>query len=141
MRAGRSRCRLAIQCLGQVSRLKLDDRLPGFSRAKAIFRSGNRCNGRRVVLEGGDRCQWHGLLLTTEGACSKTQERNPPIAPRTNEFADYLGAKKMLWLGRGIVGDDGHVDDPRCRPTHGRYGRVKRERRNYVILESERLQE
>src|SRR5262249_13316205 len=28
-------------------------------------------------------------------------------------FAEYLGVKKVLWLGRGIVGDDthGHVDD------------------------------
>jgi agmatine deiminase len=28
-------------------------------------------------------------------------------------FADYLGVKKVIWLGNGIVGDDthGHVDD------------------------------
>lgn len=28
-------------------------------------------------------------------------------------FADYLGAPRTIWLGRGIVGDDthGHVDD------------------------------
>ncbi len=28
-------------------------------------------------------------------------------------FADYLGIRKVLWLGNGIVGDDthGHVDD------------------------------
>jgi agmatine deiminase len=28
-------------------------------------------------------------------------------------LADYLGVEKVLWLGRGIVGDDthGHVDD------------------------------
>ena len=28
-------------------------------------------------------------------------------------FADYLGVRKVIWLGRGIAGDDthGHVDD------------------------------
>ncbi len=57
-----------------------------------------------------------GLLLTTEECLlSKTQERNPPLARADYEavFADYLGVKKVLWLDRGIVGDDthGHIDD------------------------------
>ena len=31
----------------------------------------------------------------------------------TQAFADYLGVQRVLWLGKGIVGDDthGHVDD------------------------------
>src|SRR5439155_843328 len=57
-----------------------------------------------------------GLLLTPE-ACllSPVQERNPGLTPTDLEqvFADYLGIRKILWLGDGIAGDDthGHVDD------------------------------
>ncbi len=74
-------------------------------------------NGHRVVLEGGSiDVNGSGLLLTTEECLlSKTQERNPPFSRADYEqvFADYLGIKKVLWLDRGIVGDDthGHIDD------------------------------
>src|SRR5207248_1038013 len=41
--------------------------------------------------------------------------RNPGLSREDLEkaFADYLGVKKVLWLNRGIAGDDthGHVDD------------------------------
>jgi agmatine deiminase len=73
--------------------------------------------GRRVVLEGGSiDVNGQGLLLTTEECLlSDVQERNPGLRREDYErlFADYLGAKKVLWLGRGIAGDDthGHVDD------------------------------
>jgi agmatine deiminase len=75
------------------------------------------CAGRRVVLEGGSiDVNGAGLLLTTEECLlSKVQERNPGLlrADLERTFADYLGVKKVLWLGRGIAGDDthGHVDD------------------------------
>ena len=43
------------------------------------------------------------------------QARNPGLQRHDLErvFADYLGIQKVLWLGRGIAGDDthGHVDD------------------------------
>ena len=43
------------------------------------------------------------------------QERNPGLSRGELEriFADYLGAKRVIWLQRGIAGDDthGHVDD------------------------------
>lgn len=74
-------------------------------------------NGHRAVLEGGSiDVNGAGLLLTTEECLlSKTQERNPPFVRADYEqvFADYLGIKKVLWLDRGIVGDDthGHIDD------------------------------
>jgi agmatine deiminase len=73
--------------------------------------------GRRVVLEGGGiDVNGRGLLLTTEEwLLSDVQQRNPGMTRADYEavFAEYLGATKVLWLGRGIVGDDthGHVDD------------------------------
>lgn len=71
----------------------------------------------RVVLEGGSiDVNGQGLMLTTEECLlSKVQQRNPGLAQRDLEqvFADYLGVEKVIWLGRGIQGDDthGHVDD------------------------------
>ncbi len=71
----------------------------------------------RIVLEGGSiDVNGAGLLLTTEECLlSKVQERNPGLGRADYEavFAEYLGIKKVLWLNRGIVGDDthGHVDD------------------------------
>lgn len=72
---------------------------------------------RRVVLEGGSiDVNGQGLLLTTEECLLDTvQQRNPGLTRGDIELAvaRYLGIKKVLWLGRGIVGDDthGHVDD------------------------------
>jgi agmatine deiminase len=73
--------------------------------------------GRRVVLEGGSiDVNGRGLLLTTEECLlSEEQQRNPGFTKGDYEqvFAAYLGVQKVLWLGRGIAGDDthGHVDD------------------------------
>jgi agmatine deiminase len=70
-----------------------------------------------VVLEGGAiDVNGLGCLLTTEECLlSKVQERNPGFERSDYErvFAEYLGVRKVLWLGRGIDGDDthGHVDD------------------------------
>jgi agmatine deiminase len=71
----------------------------------------------KVVLEGGSiDVNGAGLLLTTEECLlSEVQQRNPGFTRQDYEqvFAKYLGVKKVLWLGRGIAGDDthGHVDD------------------------------
>ena len=73
--------------------------------------------GRRIVLEGGSiDVNGCGTLLTTEECLlSQVQERNPGMTRLHYEkaFADYLGAPNVIWLGRGISGDDthGHVDD------------------------------
>jgi agmatine deiminase len=72
---------------------------------------------RRLVLEGGSiDVNGRGTLLTTEECLlSDVQQRNPGAgrAEYENIFADYLGIRKVIWLGRGIAGDDthGHVDD------------------------------
>jgi agmatine deiminase len=71
----------------------------------------------RVVLEGGSiDVNGRGTILTTEECLlSKVQQRNPGMARKDYEkmFGDYLGAPHVIWLGRGIFGDDthGHVDD------------------------------
>jgi agmatine deiminase len=73
--------------------------------------------GRRVVLEGGSiEVNGEGLVLTTEECLlSDVQARNPGLSRGDVEavLCAYLGARKVLWLGRGIVGDDthGHIDD------------------------------
>lgn len=72
---------------------------------------------RRVVLEGGSiDVNGQGLLLTTEECLlSPIQARNPHLNREQIEqvLCDYLGLRKILWLDRGIVGDDthGHIDD------------------------------
>lgn len=73
--------------------------------------------GRRVVLEGGSiDVNGNGLMLTTEECLlSEIQERNPTFdrADYERVFADYLRVNKVIWLNRGVAGDDthGHVDD------------------------------
>jgi agmatine deiminase len=72
---------------------------------------------QRLVLEGGSiDVNGQGLLLTTEECLlSEVQARNPGLGREELEavFARYLGIRKVLWLGRGIAGDDthGHIDD------------------------------
>ncbi|MBN9522685.1 agmatine deiminase family protein [bacterium] len=96
----------------------LDDKLPAFA-AKQLGLPARRPTHRgwRVVLEGGSiDVNGRGLMLTTEECLlSKTQERTPPFDRADYEavFAEYLGVTKVLWLNRGIAGDDthGHVDD------------------------------
>jgi len=68
-----------------------------------------------MVLEGGAiDVNGEGLLLTTE-ACLLNPNRNPGLSRQEIEerLGYYLGIRKVLWLGDGIVGDDtdGHVDD------------------------------
>ncbi len=71
----------------------------------------------RVVLEGGSiDVNGAGLMLTTEECLlSDVQQRNPGVTREQLEqvFSDYLGIDQVIWLGRGIAGDDthGHVDD------------------------------
>jgi agmatine deiminase len=80
-------------------------------------RAGEGAGARRLVLEGGSvDVNGAGILLTTEECLlSPIQARNPGVPREELERAlcDYLGVRKILWLGEGIVGDDthGHVDD------------------------------
>ena len=99
-----------------------DNRLParmseklGLRRFQVRSRKGHRL--RPVVLEGGSiDVNGRGLLLTTEECLlSPVQARNPHLDREDIEciLGRALGVRRVLWLGRGIAGDDthGHVDD------------------------------
>ncbi len=107
----------------KYSNWQLDDQVPG--RVAGLLRipewqpaveleDGFR---RRLVLEGGSiDTNGAGILLTTEECqLSAVQQRNPGVSREQLEqaFHDYLGIDQVIWLGRGIAGDDthGHVDD------------------------------
>jgi agmatine deiminase len=70
-----------------------------------------------IVLEGGSiDVNGSGSLLTTEECLlSDIQQRNPGMTREQYEevFERYLGVTRVIWLKRGIAGDDthGHVDD------------------------------
>ena len=87
---------------------------PGGDRRK---RSAPAPRPRQMVLEGGSvDVNGAGALLTTEECLlSPVQARNPGVSRAELEaaLASHLGIRKVLWLGRGIAGDDthGHVDD------------------------------
>jgi agmatine deiminase len=71
----------------------------------------------RLVLEGGSiDVNGAGKLLTTEECLlSDVQARNPGLGRQGIEraFHDFLGINEVIWLNRGIAGDDthGHIDD------------------------------
>ena len=68
-----------------------------------------------VVLEGGSiDGDGQGTVLTTE-SCLLNPNRGAGRSREALErlLADFLGARRVLWLGDGIEGDDtdGHIDD------------------------------
>jgi agmatine deiminase len=74
--------------------------------------------GKPVVLEGGSiDVNGSGMLITTEECLldPAVQVRNPGLSRADLEavFRSVLGVSEVVWLGRGIAGDDthGHVDD------------------------------
>lgn len=77
-----------------------------------------RHRGREVVLEGGAiDVNGRGTILATEECLldPEVQVRNPGFGREDYQtvFGDALGAPNVIWLGKGIAGDDthGHVDD------------------------------
>jgi agmatine deiminase len=80
-----------------------------------------QADGLPLVLEGGSiDVNGQGALITTEECLldRAVQPRNPRLGkPQIEEAIHrYLGIKRVIWLGKGIAGDDthGHVDDV-CR--------------------------
>ncbi len=137
---------------------KKDDAVPERA-ARALrchlFRAEVR--GRAVVLEGGSvEVNGRGTLLTTEECLldRKRQVRNPGLTRAETEavLRAYLGVTKVLWLGRGIAGDDthGHVDDlcrfvglrtvVMCREENPRDANYRPLEENWERLEEMRLE-
>ena len=76
---------------------------------------GLRCFGVPMILQGGAiEVNGCGQLLTTE-AVLLNPNRNPHLGRDEIEarLRDNLGVREVLWLERGIEGDDtdGHIDD------------------------------
>jgi agmatine deiminase len=126
-----------------------DDRIPDrIARALGMRVFSAEKRGRPVVLEGGAiDVNGRGSLITTEECLldPTVQVRNPRLTRRDYEeiFREYLGAPNVLWLNRGIAGDDthGHVDDV-CRFVGPSTVVLCREERsddeNYAALEENR---
>jgi agmatine deiminase len=75
-------------------------------------------DGHPMVVEGGSiDVNGRGTLITTEECLldRQIQPRNPSLDRQQIEagLKSYLGVTNILWLGRGIAGDDthGHIDD------------------------------
>jgi agmatine deiminase len=102
--------RLDDQLPGRVSELL---GLPAWQPSIGLANGG----GCRIVLEGGSiDVNGAGAMLTTEECLlSDVQQRNPGVSREQLEqvFCDYLGIHQVIWLNRGVAGDDthGHVDD------------------------------
>lgn len=98
---------------------KLDAKIPKMiSKELKLERIKSEYNGREVVLEGGSiDYNGSGTIITTEECLmdDKVQVRNKGFIKSDYEkvFNKYLGSTNMIWLNKGIAGDDthGHVDD------------------------------
>jgi agmatine deiminase len=76
------------------------------------------------VLEGGSvHVDGEGTCLTTE-ECLLNPNRNPSLsrAEIESRLGAYLGVEKVIWLPRGVFGDetDGHIDNLVCFTRPGR---------------------
>ena len=71
-----------------------------------------------MINEGGAiHTDGEGTLLVTE-QCLLNRNRNPQLTQTQIEalLRDYLGVRKIIWLGAGVVNDetDGHIDNLAC---------------------------
>ncbi|MBI2899944.1 MAG: agmatine deiminase family protein [Planctomycetes bacterium] len=99
------------------------------------------------VLEGGAiDVDGRGTLLATEECLlSDVQARNPGLGREGTErvLGEALGIRRVVWLGRGIAGDDthGHIDDVARFVGDGRVLLCREENpkdENHAILEENR---
>ena len=98
---------------------KKDEKLPAFISKKFNIKNTEAIHQKReVVLEGGSiDSNGQGTLLTTKECLldEKIQIRNKGFSQKDyeNVFYKHLGIKKVIWLNKGVAGDDthGHIDD------------------------------
>jgi agmatine deiminase len=138
---------------------KKDVRIPERAAARFGYRTFPVTVGEHeLVLEGGSiDVNGRGTLLTTEECLldPEVQVRNPGLGREDLEaaLADSLGVTNVLWLGRGIAGDDthGHVDDlcrfvgertvVLCQETNSRDANYRALKENRERLEGMRLED
>lgn len=114
-------------------------------------------NDTEIVLEGGAiDVNGKGTLITTEECLldQKTQVRNPNFTKEDYEkiFRKYFGISNVIWLKKGIAGDDthGHIDDlcrfvnentvVICKETNSKDENYKLLEENLEILKSSKLE-
>lgn len=95
---------------GKYPPFDFDNAVPG----KIAALTGRKRFAPGIILEGGAvDGNGRGTILTTE-ECLLNPNRNPDLSREEIEqyLADYCGAKHVVWLGRGFLGDDtdGHID-------------------------------
>lgn len=98
---------------------RLDAKIPKMiSERLKLERVVAKHNNNEIVLEGGSiDYNGTGTIITTEECLmdNEVQVRNPGFTKKDYEevFRKYLGVPNVIWLGKGIAGDDthGHVDD------------------------------
>ncbi len=97
----------------KYSNWQRDCAVPGFVAQKLglpMFETGLVLEGGSIDVNGAGR-----MLTTEECLLSGVQARNPGVGRRELEraFRKHLGVREVIWLGRGIAGDDthGHIDD------------------------------
>jgi len=105
---------------GKYSPWDLDEDLA----PKILECTGVRCFNAPLVMEGGSiHVDGEGTMITTE-ECLLNHNRNPELSRATIEdyLQKYLGIDKVIWLKRGLSGDetDGHVDNIACFSAPGK---------------------
>jgi agmatine deiminase len=138
---------------------KKDEDVPRLGRAAPRVQAAPvKAKGREVVLEGGSiDVNGAGTLITTEECLMDpvVQVRNPGFTKDDYAavFRSVLGITNVIWLGKGIAGDDthGHVDDlcrfvdPRtivtCRERNGQDANHRALEDNWERLKDARLED
>jgi agmatine deiminase len=96
---------------GKYPSFEADNNLPAYIAKKYNI---NRFEPEMVLEGGAIETNGKGVLITTESVLLN-QNRNPGLSKNEIEqrLKNYLGVKKIIWLKRGLAGDDtdGHVDD------------------------------
>lgn len=96
---------------GKYPPYELDDQVP----RRIAGQLGHRCYQPGIILEGGAvDFDGQGTVLTTE-QCLLNPNRNAGLERDAIQrlLYDYTGARQVIWLGEGLVGDDtdGHIDE------------------------------
>lgn len=96
---------------GNYSDCALDNKVA----AELIKKTEARYFHAPLVMEGGSfHVDGEGTVLTSK-ECLLNANRNPHLTQQEIEtyLCNYLGAEKVIWLNKGIIGDetDGHIDE------------------------------